>query len=287
MSALVEIASQRRLDLGERATIGRAAGSDVQIDDPMVSIAHAEIVRQLDGSFHVRDLNSRRGTFVGTTRITEAVLADGDEILIGPMRLRFEAACASSNDRGRRTAAITAVSGSEREELRRLRAVAELSRAIGVEHDLDRLLERVLETCFQLLRADRGTIMVYLPDSKTPCATIARARSGAPVADAISTTLLSQIMATHRPYLRTEIDHDLALQRSQSLSAQGVRSLVAVPLLYRSDETEWLGVIHLDSQASNNVFGPRDLELLGAIAGQAALAIKNAMLVRQVQTVRS
>ena len=43
-------------------------------------------------------------------------------------------------------------------------------------------------------------------------------------------------------------------------------------------------MIHLDSQASNNVFGPRDLELLGAIAGQAALAIKNAMLARQVWT---
>jgi signal transduction histidine kinase len=277
MSALVEIASQRRLSLGERASIGRAAGSDVQIDDPMVSLAHAEIVRGPDGSYQVRDLNSRRGTFVGSNRVTEAVLADGDEILIGPMRLRFEASAQDASGLG----------GSEREELRRLRAVAELSRAIGVEHDLDRLLERVLETCFQLLRADRGTIMAYMPESKAPVATIARTRSGAPVADAISTTLLSQIMATHEPYLRTEIDHDLALQRSASLFAQGVRSLIAVPLLYRADETEWLGVIHLDSQASNNVFGPRDLELLGAIAGQAALAIKNAMLVRQVQTVRS
>jgi signal transduction histidine kinase/CheY-like chemotaxis protein len=281
MSALVEMSSQRRLALGERATIGRAAGSDVQIDDPMVSLAHAEVVRGADGSYQLRDLNSRRGTFVGAKRVTEAVLADGDEILIGPMRLRFEAAAHEAKPDA------SSLVGSEREELRRLRAVAELSRAIGVEHDLGRLLERVLETCFQLLRADRGTIMAYLPESKAPVATIARTRSGAPVADAISTTLLSQIMATHEPYLRTEVDHDLALQRSASLSAQGVRSLIAVPLLYRADETEWLGVIHLDSQASNNVFGPRDLELLGAIAGQAALAIKNAMLVRQVQTVRS
>jgi hypothetical protein len=229
MSALVEIASQRRLDLGERVTIGRAAGSDVQIDDPMVSMAHAEILRQPDGSFHVRDCNSRRGTFVGTTRITEAVLADGDEILIGPMRLRFDAAPAASNDRGRPTDAINAVSASEREELRRLRAVAELSRAIGVEHDLETLLERVLETCFQLLRADRGTIMVYLPDSKTPCATIARTRNGATVADAIRRRFCRRSWRRTGRTSAPDIDHDLALQRSQSLSAQGVRSLVAVP----------------------------------------------------------
>ncbi|MGH9888726.1 MAG: GAF domain-containing protein, partial [bacterium] len=176
---------------------------------------------------------------------------------------------------------------NDAEELRKLRAIVELSRAIGVEHDLDRLLDRVLQTCFQLLRADRGVILVYGPQSKSPSATVARTRSGEPVEDAMSTSVLSQIMATHEPFLRTAIDGDHTLRRSESLSAQGVRSLVAVPLLYEADETEWLGVISLDSQASKNVFQARDLDLLTAIASQAALAIKNAMLVRQVQSVQS
>jgi signal transduction histidine kinase/CheY-like chemotaxis protein len=43
-------------------------------------------------------------------------------------------------------------------------------------------------------------------------------------------------------------------------------------------------VIQLDSRAANGVFTARDVELLSVIAGQAALAIKNAMLVRQVRT---
>ncbi|MEO7735183.1 MAG: ATP-binding protein, partial [Kofleriaceae bacterium] len=150
-----------------------------------------------------------------------------------------------------------------------------------------RLLERVLQTCFQLLRADRGWIIVYAPHSKAPVATVARTRTGAPVTDGLSTSVISQVMATREPYLRTAIDGDLALQRSESLSAQGVRSLIAVPLLYEAAEPEWLGVIHLDSQAMNNVFQQRDLDLLCAVAGQAALAIKNAMLVRQVQAVQS
>src|SRR4029079_16813330 len=176
---------------------------------------------------------------------------------------------------------------SDAEELRKLRAIVELSRAIGVEHDLDRLLDRVLETCFQLLRADRGVILVYGPQCKSPSATVARTRSGAPVEDAMSTSVLSQIMATPEPLLRTASDGDQALRRSEILSAQGVRSLVAVPLLYEADETEWLGVISLDSQATKNVFQQRYLDRLSAVAGQAALAIKNAMLVRQVKSVQS
>jgi signal transduction histidine kinase len=275
MPALIEVDCQRRHELGERSSIGRGADNDIVLDDPMVSRNHAELVRQIDGSYNLRDLNSRRGTFVGSRKIAEAPLRDGDELLIGPIRLRFEMARVSSRLIG------------ESDELRKLRAIVELSRAIGVEHDLDRLLERVLETCFQLLRADRGMIIVYGPNSKSPSATVARTRAGAPVEDGLSTSVLSQIMATREPFLRTAIEGDVMLRRSESLSAQGVRSLVAVPLLYEADETEWLGVIHLDSQATKNVFQQRDLDLLCAVAGQAALAIKNAMLVRQLRSVQS
>jgi signal transduction histidine kinase/CheY-like chemotaxis protein len=273
MPALIQIDCQRRHELGERSSIGRAGSNDIQLDDPMVSRNHAEVVRQADGSYSVRDLGSQRGTYVGSRKIAEASLRDGDELLIGPTRFRFETARSSSTVH------------NEADELRKLRAVVELSRAIGVEHDLDRLLDRVLETCFQLLRADRGLIIVYGPHSKSPSAMVARTRSGEPVEDGLSTSVLSHIMATREPYLRTAVDGDH--QRSESLSAQGVRSLVAVPLMYEADETEWLGVMSFDSQATKNVFQQRDLDVLGAVAGQAALAIKNAMLVRQVRDVQS
>ncbi|HEY0192679.1 MAG TPA: ATP-binding protein, partial [Kofleriaceae bacterium] len=279
MPALVQIDGQRRHELGDRSSIGRGPGNDIQLDDPMVSRHHAEIIQHADGSYHVRDLGSQRGTFVGARKITgDAALRDGDELLIGPMRLRFE-------DQGRPSRTNTVSVASESDELRKLRAIVDLSRAIGVEHDLDRLLARLLETCFQLLRADRGMIIVYGPQSKAPSAIVARTRSGEPVEHGLSTAVLSQIMATREPLLRTTIDG--GLERSESLSAQGVRSLVAVPLCYDADEPEWLGVIHLDSQASKNVFLQRDLEVLSAVAGQAALAIKNAMLVRQLRSVQS
>ncbi|MEO8554900.1 MAG: ATP-binding protein, partial [Kofleriaceae bacterium] len=138
-----------------------------------------------------------------------------------------------------------------------------------------------------MLRADRGAIVVYPPQSKAPCMTVTRTRKRGEPAFAVSTSVLSQVMIGHEPYLRTEIDDDVALSRSESLSAHGVRSVMAVPLRYQADETEWLGVIQLDSRAHVNVFGPRDLELLNAIAGPTSLAIKNSLLVRQVQSVIS
>src|SRR5262245_38433706 len=71
-------------------TIGRDPGNTLVFADPMIARRHAEIRRLGDGSYQLVDLGSPRGTFVGGHRVTEVVLVHGDEILIGPVRLRFE-----------------------------------------------------------------------------------------------------------------------------------------------------------------------------------------------------
>lgn len=272
MATLVEVGTEVRYPLRERTSIGRDPQCDIWLDDPMVSSNHAEIVRDVSGAYRLRDLGSRRGTFVGTRQIDEIELHDGDELLIGPTRMRFHA----------RTIGAIGATGAI-DEITRLRAIAELSRAIGVEHDLRKVLGRVLDTCFQLLSADRGAIAVLYPGSKNPQLTLARERNGNESQFALSTTVVSMVMETHEPHLSAEIDADAALQRSASLSGNSVRSLMAAPLLYRAADVELLGVIQLDSRADTGVFLPRDLELLSVIAGQAALAIKNAMLVDQIR----
>ncbi len=243
----------------------------------MVSIIHAEVIQIEDGTFCIRDLDSRRGVYLGSTKVKNAPLRDGDELMIGPTRLRFEAHDAVASTRGTGPVDV--------EELIRLRAVVALSKVIGVEHDLRSLGERVIATCFELLRADRAAIVIYEPQKKAPFLTIARDQRSGGEPFAVSTSLLGQVMVSHEAYLRTEVDDDQVLQRSESLSADGVRSVMAVPLRYEASEPEWLGVIVVDSRIDAQTFLPRDLELLDAIAGPTALAIKNAMLVKQIETV--
>ncbi len=268
---LVEIASQRVHSLGDRTRIGRGTDVDIRLDDPMVAMAHAELVGHGDGTVTVRDLGSRHGTFVGDRRVEEARLRDGDELLIGPIALRLAvAAPASAGD-----------------ELRRLRAVVELNRVIGVEHDIEPLLERVISTLLALVHADRGAIVVYDPHTRAPRWIVTQNRLPGRPPLTISASVLSQVMADAQPLLRTDLGDDRTLDRSESLAIQDVRSLMVVPLLYQATSAEWLGVIHLDCQGDGRRFQPEDLELLVAVASQAALAIKNALLVAQVQTVHA
>ena len=61
----------------------------------------------------------------------------------------------------------------------KLRAALEVSRTIGVEHDLTTLLERLLTTAFDLLPAERGAVLLLDGATGGPVAEI-RARAPAP-----------------------------------------------------------------------------------------------------------
>ncbi len=68
---------------------GRHPDSDIFLDDITVSRRHAEIVREADGSYSVRDAGSLNGTYLNRERVESAVLSDGDELQIGTFKLLF------------------------------------------------------------------------------------------------------------------------------------------------------------------------------------------------------
>jgi len=81
----------RRVALeAQPVSIGRLDTCGVVLNDPTVSRTHAEVRPEGDG-FEVVDLGSRNGTRVNGYGITRQRLADGDNLLIGAVPLRFEA----------------------------------------------------------------------------------------------------------------------------------------------------------------------------------------------------
>ena len=69
------------------ATIGRGKNASLSLTHPLVSRQHCEIVER-NGRIWVRDLDSLNGTFIGSERITEAVLKPGDLITVGTVTFR-------------------------------------------------------------------------------------------------------------------------------------------------------------------------------------------------------
>ncbi|PIE06183.1 MAG: hypothetical protein CSA75_00860 [Sorangium cellulosum] len=73
--------------VGDQVDIGRSEGTVVLSDDKYMSPRHARLVR-LDGSWHLRDLESTNGVFFRLREPHE--LVEGDVLLLGVEVLRFE-----------------------------------------------------------------------------------------------------------------------------------------------------------------------------------------------------
>jgi pSer/pThr/pTyr-binding forkhead associated (FHA) protein len=70
-------------------TVGRAATSDIVLDEPFVSSTHARLF--LRGQFYVvEDLGSTNGTFVNDKPVTEAELRLDARVRIGETVFRYE-----------------------------------------------------------------------------------------------------------------------------------------------------------------------------------------------------
>jgi len=69
-------------------SIGRLSTADIMLDDQNVSRQHAEL-HPVGDTYQLVDLGSTNGCKVNGQRIERQVLVDGDEITLGPIKLRF------------------------------------------------------------------------------------------------------------------------------------------------------------------------------------------------------
>ena len=80
----------RTFEIGEEATIGRAAGCKVTIDDHYASQLHARVF-QRDGQIFVEDIGSTNGTYLNRKKVTgPMVLQRGDHLQIGNTILELQ-----------------------------------------------------------------------------------------------------------------------------------------------------------------------------------------------------
>ena len=294
---------ERRFEVGDRLVIGRDPATDVVIDDPMVSLRHAEVVRAEDG-FKINDLGSRHGTYVRESKIKSAALVDGDEILLGVHRLRFEDRAVDDADSNgglqfddltppvqtrvavQRTRFRAAAELSERElraDYEKLRAAFEIAAAAGGEREVRPLLERILHSAVTVMGAERTAAVLVDPRDGTPFLRLSVNMDTRDEPVSLSTKLLAEVMR-RREGVMVGGPQVGPGGRSESMAAQRIRTAICAPLLYRD---QVLGVIYVDSRITGRRFEEKDLEVLVALANQAAGSLKAALSIDEVERVRS
>ncbi len=170
------------------------------------------------------------------------------------------------------------------EEIRRraqmLEALYATSLDIAVPHDLQGLLQTIVERATRLSNAPAGGLYLCEPENQQVRQVVSyntsRDYTGAILK--YGEGAAGRVAQTGQP-LRVA-DYRTWPGRSEIFEVGGVTAVLSVPLLWQGETT---GVIHLLHTDPGRMFSRADEELLTLFASQAAIAVENARLLQQTR----
>jgi adenylate cyclase len=161
-----------------------------------------------------------------------------------------------------------------------LSALYEMSKTLGSVFDLNAIFEKATDIIFRSTPADRVVALLAEPGEAedanlTPIAM--RARDNKLEAHArrlsIGRTITRKVMKDRVALLSQDAASDEQFAGVDSIVSQGVRSTICAPLV---TESRVHGALYADRLDPFAAFKPDDLELISAVAAQAAVAVENA-----------
>ncbi len=153
-----------------------------------------------------------------------------------------------------------------------LLAVYSMIRKLNSESDPETMLESILDMALEVVRAERGMILLRKDDGEF-AVHLARNLEQETIADAgaFSSGIVAQAGAG-KAVLSLDARNDSRFSELKSVSLYGIHALMCVPL--RAHE-RIVGAVYVDSK-EDGMFTSDDLRFLEAFADHAALALANA-----------
>lgn len=292
--------------------IGRLQECQVILDSTGVSRKHAEIRRAGD-RFALVDLHSRNFTFLNGRKLDPdepaPVLAANDKIKICDVEFVFFPN--APKDPPRKPPSLSdeiAVTDGQHEESSgpihtldasrsssmaaavkpevKLKAILEISRNLSSDLKIDTVAPKIIDALMELFpQSERGFLILIDPTTKRLVRKAFKYRPNrrsslvAPFTDevpmSISRSIVNHVIGQKKAILSQDAGADQDLPTSASIADLKIRSVMCVPLL--APDGEVLGIIQLDT-SDRRQFLQEDLDVLAAVAGQAAVAVQNASM---------
>lgn len=267
--------------------IGRNPECDIVFSVSAVSREHAKIVWR-NNRYYLEDLKSRNLTVLNDVKVEAdkpMPLGPGDKVKICDFFCEYideTVVPSSDNDEsGTVVSSIQAGAGSVNvlasQPAERLRVLLEVSNSLARSVEIGPLLPQILEGLFQVFRqADRGFFIVQDANGQFVPKAIKTRRERDESSARFSKTILKKCMDNAEALLIEDAAQNEQFQLAASISDFKIRSIMAAPLV--SSDGEVFGIMQVDTQDRLRKFTQDDLNLLIAVANQAAVALDNVKL---------
>jgi adenylate cyclase len=167
-----------------------------------------------------------------------------------------------------------------RRKAKMLELVYEMSRTLGTVFDLKEIFEKATDLIFRGTPADRVVALLAEESSAqngefdlSQIAARARSQTIEQISEklTVSRTITQKVMRERVAILSQDARTDAQFSGAESIVAQGVRSTICAPLITESNVH---GVVYADRLDPFAAFTPDDLELISAVAAQAAVTVE-------------
>ncbi len=256
-------------------SIGRGEENDLALPDPGLADAHAHIL--CNGSeFEITLLAPKGELCINGKRRKKHRLTHEDQILVGRSELTFllydDPAAVGSDDETQRSLAM----------LQGYHRLFEFSERLSGQYVIAELLGELMDAVIALTRADKG-FLVLLEEGALHIK-VARNLHREDLADALeqlSDSIVDKVVKSREAVIVSDALHDAEFKSAMSVLNLKLSSVMCVPLL---DRGNLIGVIYVGNDSVAHLFEASSLEVLKIFAAQAALLLRNALLVSELQT---
>jgi len=170
------------------------------------------------------------------------------------------------------------VTGDARRDTDRIRMLVESLREVSSASDPDELMVRMVDRALKLVGAERGLLFTLDPENK-PVLRVARGANGQdlPKNAAFSTKVVETVLAGGKSVCE-KIDEAGPFDPSRSMIDLNIRAVMCVPLV---SHEERLGVLCVDTRASERMFSRSDLRYFEAFADMLTIAWTNRRMLEE------
>jgi len=179
----------------------------------------------------------------------------------------------------------SAMASAVRPEVK-LKAILEITRNLSTELQIDSVAPKILDSLMELFpQAERLFLMLLDPETNRLVRKAFKYRPSRRSAfhqaaddeppTSISRSLVEHVLGQKKAVLSQDAGNDKNLPTSASIADLKIRSVMCAPLLAPDGEAS--GIIQLDT-SDRKQFLQEDLDVLAAVASQAAIAIQNAAM---------
>lgn len=157
-----------------------------------------------------------------------------------------------------------------------LLALYEITGEMNSSLDFDEVLNNVMDSVMHITKAQRGFLMIADDDTGELSTLVMKGVDDATLdEEGYSTTIVKEVVNTRQPLLTNNAQFDPRFQAGQSIIMRSLRAILCAPMIVKG---RLRGVIYVDTAMRAGMFTQSDVDLMNAVAGQAGIALENAML---------